>query len=34
MAGDVFFFIGEKSSDFYFKKTLATTTKEKKGISN
>jgi hypothetical protein len=25
-----FFFTGEKSSDFYFLKTLATTTKEKK----
>jgi hypothetical protein len=30
------FFSGEKSPDFYFKKTLATTTKEKKkgGLSN
>jgi hypothetical protein len=27
-------FSGKKLSEFYFKKTLATTTKEKKGVSN
>jgi len=28
------FFSGKKSPDFYFLKTLATTTKEEKGVSN